>query len=84
MTVANLIEDLKKEDPNRIVICSADAEGNNYTPLAGFYTAAYKAETTWCGAVGMEKLTKEDVDRGYGEEDVMVDGVPCVVLKPTV
>lgn len=83
MTVKELIERLQKEDPNRIVVMSSDSEGNSHSPLAGFWTGKYLAETTWSGEVGMEKLTEKDRERGYTDEDVMTGGEPAVILSPT-
>jgi len=76
ITVAQLIEDLKLQDPSRIVVLSKDAEGNNYAPLHAIDTASYSD-----GEIGLEKLTKEDEESGYTEEDV-VEGKPAVVLWP--
>lgn len=82
MTIGELIDALSKEDPNRLVVMSKDAEGNSHSPLWSFWTGAYVAESTWSGDVGLEELTPEDMARGYTEEDV-IDGIPCVVLCPT-
>jgi len=46
MTVKELIEQLKKEDPDRLVIMAKDPEGNGYSPLSDFWSGAYRAETT--------------------------------------
>lgn len=82
MTVEQLIKKLEKiENKKRIVVMSRDAEGNGYSPLSGFWEASYKAETTWSGEVGLEKLTKADEKAGYSEEDVL-KGTPALVLTP--
>jgi len=81
MKVKELIKLLKKEDQNREVVISKDSEGNYYSPLSDWYTASYKADSTWSGEVGLEELTPELEERGYSEEDVL-DGVPALVLKP--
>ena len=83
MNVKELIEALKQEDPNRLVVMSKDSEGNRFSPLAEVATSAYKAETTWCGEIGLEELTEEDIKQGYADEDVVEDGVPALVLWPT-
>lgn len=83
MKVKELIKLLQKENPERIVVMASDAEGNSYSPLDGISTAAYKAETTWSGEVGLEKLSEEDRAAGYTEEDVLEGGKPCVILHPT-
>lgn len=80
MNVKELIKLLQKEDPNRLVICSKDSEGNEYSPLSSVWTAAYRAETTWYGEVGLEKLTAADKKFGFTEEDVIDDGVPALIF----
>jgi hypothetical protein len=82
MTVKELIKGLQSEDPDRIVIFQKDPEGNGYSPLANWWAGAYKAETTWCGEAGMDKLTDDDMASGYTEEDVLEGGVPALFLYP--
>lgn len=82
MTVKELIERLQNEDPDRIIICQKDSEGNGYSPLSDMWTAGYKATSTWDGEVGMEKLTDEERKIGFTDEDVIKDGVPALVLVP--
>lgn len=82
MKVRELIEQLQKIDPEREVIMAGDAEGNSYTPLSSLWEGAYRAEMPWFGQVGLESLTDEDREAGYGEEDVIEDGVPAVILCP--
>ena len=82
MKIKELIKLLEKEDPDRIVIMASDAEGNSYSPLSSVWTAAYKAENTWSGEVGLEILTEEDIKRGYSEEDVL-KGKKAIVFSPT-
>ena len=76
-TVAELIATLQKEDPNRIVIMSSDAEGNDYSPLFSVAPCAYNKRDR---EVGMESLTEKDKQQGYTEEDVMVGGTPAICL----
>jgi hypothetical protein len=83
MNVKELKELLKDVDDNRIVVMSSDAEGNNYSPLYQMDdNSTYKAETTYSGYVGVEKLTSELKKQGYSKEDLN-DGVPALVLWPT-
>lgn len=85
MTVKELIEQLQKEDQDRVVIMAKDSEGNGYSPLSSFWTGAYKAEASWSGYVGAESMddfTEEDLAEGYGEEDVIEDGEPALILTP--
>ena len=83
MTVKELIETLSKCDPERVVVMSKDGEGNNFSPLADYSEGAYVPECTWAGQVMLEKLTAADRKAGYSEEDVAVNGQPCVCLWPT-
>lgn len=85
MTVKELRELLKDHDENRIVVMSKDAEGNDFSPLYDARTAAYRAETTWSGEIGLEPsdLDAEARAQGYSEDDVKHDGVPALVLWPT-
>lgn len=83
MTVKQLIKLLQAEDPNRIVIMSSDSEGNSYSPLSSVATAAYRADTTWSGEIGLEKLTAADKKAGYTDEDVLEGGKSALILKPT-
>lgn len=79
MTVKQLIKLLEKEDPNRIVIIM---RGGSFSPLSSLCTGSYLAETTWCGEVGLEKLTRADIEAGYTEEDVL-KGKAALILVPT-
>lgn len=81
MKVKELIEQLQKVDPERIVIMSSDSEGNSYSPLSDFWEGAYLADTTWSGEVGFEKLTLELKEEGYDEEDIL-EGEKCIVMCP--
>ncbi len=83
MTVAQLIEQLKTCDPDAIVVMAKDGEGNDYTPLAGFWSGVYRAETTWYGEVGYSELTPELEEEGYDEEDLIEDGRKAIILSPT-
>lgn len=84
MTVAELIAELSRMDPDRVVICQKDSEGNGYSPLAGVDdNAAYSADSTWSGDVDVQTLSAADIAHGYGPEDVAPStAVPCVVLFP--
>lgn len=86
MTVKELMEKLQHEDPDRIIVMAKDSEGNNYTPLCDYWVGAYRPETTYYGDVGAESIddfTQEDLDAGWGEADVISDGQPALILKPT-
>lgn len=81
MKVKELIELLQKENQDREVIMSKDAEGNNFSPFCKLETGTYVAETTWYGYVSIEELTPELRKKGFTEEDVH-EGVPALVLWP--
>ncbi len=83
MTIKALIKLLQAEDPNRIVIMASDSEGNSHSPLDGLSTCAYRAETTWSGQTGLEKLTSQDRKDGYTEDDLLEGGKPALILHPT-
>lgn len=82
MTVKELIELLSKEDGDRLVVMSCDAEGNSKSPLEEFVTCAYKADSTYSGETGLEELTDELIDRGYSKEDVITDGIKALCFYP--
>ena len=81
MTVKELIEKLKDEDPDRIVVLQKDAEGNGFSPLYSYWLGSYVAETTWYGEMWLEELTEEDIEVGFTEEDVK-QGQKAVSLTP--
>lgn len=82
MKVKELKKLLEKVDDNRIVILQKDGEGNGYSPLEGISDEEnYKADSTWSGEVGFEKLTPALKKAGYCEEDVL-EGEPACILFP--
>ena len=82
MTVAELITELQKVDPNRIVILQKDAEGNGHKLLEGVDdNAVYEAINSWRGEVKYQTLTDEMRKQGYSDDDVG-EGKPCLVLYP--
>lgn len=83
MKVKELIELLQQEDGEKEVIMSKDGEGNGFSPFADFGNVdGYQADSTWSGGVGFLELTEELKKEGYGEGDVLPDGVPALVLYP--
>lgn len=81
MKVSELIELLRKENPESEVILQEDAEGNGYSPLAEVDgNALYLAETTYSGTVypfGYEM--DMDEDEWLEIKDKLH---PCVLLSP--
>ena len=82
MTVSELMTVLSGFDCDRIVVLAKDSEGNSYSPVHGAWPAAYRAEASWYGTVGLEVLDEESRAQGYGDEDVITDGQPAVILTP--
>jgi hypothetical protein len=78
MNVKELIKELKKEDPNRVVVCSRDWEGNDYSLLSHYMEKSFYED----GKTGLEKLTDENREKGYTEDDVLENGVPALILFP--
>ena len=82
MTVKELVEKLRQVEPDRLVVCQKDPEGNGYSPLEDWWTGAYLSITIGPVKAGLEKLTAADRRAGYSEEDVVRDGVPALFLVP--
>jgi hypothetical protein len=85
MTVKELKKLLENVDDNRIVILQKDGEGNGYSPLECIDDESnYRADSTWSGEVGYQKLTPELIKQGYSDEDILSgDGaVPALILVP--
>jgi hypothetical protein len=51
MTVKQLIEALKKENQDALVVMSKDGEGNSYSPLHEARATTYKATRAWDGQI---------------------------------
>lgn len=77
MTVKELIAELQTMDQDRIIVLARDSEGNGYSICRVVDVCAFKD-----GDIGLEALTPGDIACGYGEEDVMSNGQPAVVLWP--
>jgi len=78
MKVSELIEILKSCNPDDVVVMSKDGEGNHYSRL-------HSAEMYYRfndGEIGLRELSELDRSHGYSDEDIMEDGVDCVVLWP--
>lgn len=84
MNVRELIFRLQQCDPDDLVVLSADAEGNTYSPLEDASTQMYVAESTWRGDIFERTLTPKMEAEGYSEDDLTDDpsAVPCVTLWP--
>lgn len=78
-TVARLIADLQKEDPNRIIVAASDPAGNDYSPVVDISTCKFDFEDS---KIGLETLTPELIAKGYSDEDVKKNGTPAICLWP--
>lgn len=79
-TVEQLIKDLQKSDPKRMVILSSDPEGNSFSPLASSVYDNCSFDEKSC-EWGVEELTPELKKIGYTEEDI-IKGKKAIVLYP--
>lgn len=79
MTIAELIVELEKFDPNLQVIMSEDAEGNSFSPFCEVAESMYFAESTWSGETfpTPEHIAMSDQ---YTEEDEAPEGSERVVV----
>ena len=71
-TVKELIEKLKQEDPDAIVVTTG--EHNQPSPFDRIGRGFYAAENTWSGEWGSE----DDEDESYAKEN----GVKAVYIEP--
>lgn len=78
MKAKDLIKILQT-DPERIIVCASDSEGNSFTEINTVEKMKYDSEER---AVGMEKLTKELKEAGYSKDEVMKGGEKAWVLWP--
>lgn len=80
ITVAMLIAQLQQLDQDRVVVLSADSEGNNFYPLGDTSTDMDFFRDD--GEIRYPKLTPELQEQGYGLGDCRSGGKPCLVLWP--
>jgi len=50
--------------------------------LCSMEELSYEAESSWEGTVGIRELTNEYIEAGYGEEDLVENGVNAIALYP--
>lgn len=81
MTVKELIKQLQKEDPERVIVLQRDPEGNGYSPMKDFWTGAYVEKY---GEVGLEPqdLDEEAKKKGYTKDDVKENGKKALIIYP--
>lgn len=76
MKVRELIEKLQTQDPEDVVLLSADPEGNSFGTVHDVEAGTFSGPDE----VGIRELTHELAKQGYSEEDVKE--APCVILWP--
>jgi hypothetical protein len=77
MLVKDLIKELQKLEPDRLVILSSDEEGNSFSPASEDYSLGNYADREF----GLEKLTEENKKLGFTDEDIL-PGQKAVCLYP--
>ena len=83
ITVHDLIRLLSTLPQTAHVILSADAEGNSFHPLEGVDPdAIYKLNDRGQVEIGIRDMTDDLRELGLTDDDVMSDGLECVVLYP--
>lgn len=85
MKIKELIEELKKYDPEAEVVLSADEEGNSFSPLEDI--EGNRIFLKGWNELKLEELTKTYKDFGFDVEDVYnpekdPEGVKAIVLWP--
>lgn len=82
MNVKTLIQRLSDVDPESDVLLSSDEEGNSFLEL--HFVDSGLVYTFEDGDIryGVSDLTAENIEAGFAPEDVIEDGVPCVILWP--
>ena len=83
MKVSELIEELKKVDPDNEVIMSKDGEGNSYSPLSDLGSGIYIAENTWSGECYNPQWSCDDAGMGVEEWEEILKKPRCTTLWPT-
>lgn len=76
---AKELAEILLQDPERLIVLSSDEEGNDFSILHNCEKYSYDLENR---QIGLEELTEELKQEGYGEEDVVKDGVKAFVLWP--
>jgi len=82
MFVSELRDILKNFDGDRLVLISSDEEGNSFRALERNHinTGACTNDAEFEIEVGLEHLTEALEGMGYSDEDVIVNGIPALVL----
>ncbi len=83
ITVKDLRDALTGLPDDMPVILQKDSEGDGYSPCAGCdgKNSSYAADSTCSGNVGFTRLTDDEKNDGYDEDDV-VEGMHCFLLWP--
>ena len=92
MKVKDLIECLRREDPEAVVVMARDSEENDFSPLRGTWVGKYVSKSSGRGVAydpPEEGLFEEDIDRYKHDMDLddaefatMMAAPTCVVVYP--
>lgn len=82
MKVKELIEILEDCNPEDEVILSSDEEGNSFHPLGGVQYGSIEELNYYIERVYECELTEELEAAGVSQEDILEDGIRCLVLFP--
>lgn len=78
MKVKTLIGLLERFNPNDdVIIATGEIDGS---PLTALDEERYWPETKKNGQIGLRCLTDSDIEHGLTYDDVMENGIDCVVL----
>ncbi len=77
MNVQELINELKKQDPDRKVFVAVDPEESGFWPLDYVVDGAFKD-----GERLLEEMTEELRNEGFTDEEICTDGTKSLFLIP--
>lgn len=83
MKVKELIEELKKFNLEADVILSSDPEGNSHLPVYELSECVYEpTDRGYVENIGIGEITPEMIKLGLDEDDILENGIPCVIIHP--
>lgn len=82
VTVKDLREWLTNQDDDAVVVLMPWPASHNSSPLRDMYTGAMKMVSHTKCETGLTELTEANKRQGFTDEDVITDGVKCVILGP--
>lgn len=82
MTGKRLIELIEEYGPEREIVISKLAAGkSSLSALSYAWACSYAADAN-SSIAGIEKMTDEMRNSGYSDKDMIVGGIPALVLYP--